>query len=84
MAQAYAGILGPLAMLIAVARGLIHGHGAEAVLLAAWLSLLAFAAAGYVIGWLAQRVVDEAVETRIASELSARDPSPSAEAALGS
>jgi len=77
VAQAYAGILGPLAMLITLARGLLHGEAAEPVLLAAWLSLLAFAAAGYLIGWLAQRIVEEAVSSRIAAELAPPEASPS-------
>jgi uncharacterized membrane protein YdjX (TVP38/TMEM64 family) len=83
VAHAYAGILGPLAMLITVARGLLYGQAAEAVLLTAWCSLLAFAAAGYLVGWMAQRIVDEAVGGRIASELPSHESSPAADAARG-
>jgi len=67
-------------MLVTLARGLIHGGSAEAVLWAAWLSLVVFAAAGYLVGWIAGRTVDEAVSRRIAVELAGRE-SPSAEAA---
>ncbi len=81
MAHAYAGILGPLAMLITVARGLLHGDAPEPVLLAAWCSLLAFAATGYLVGWTAERIVDEAVSKRIATELPPQGPSTPARTA---
>ncbi len=73
MAHIYAGILGPLAFLTAVARGVIHGGGAESVLLGAWFGLLAFSAIGYVAGWIAGRVVAESVRGRIANELAAEN-----------
>lgn len=71
MAHIYAGILGPLAFLSCLARGLIHGGGTESVLLGAWCGLLVFAAAGYLIGWVAERTVTESVSGRISAELAA-------------
>ena len=68
MARAYAGILGPVALLTSLAHGWIHGREVEVILLVAWSSLLVFSAAGGLIGWIAQRTVDEAVRVRIANE----------------
>jgi len=72
LARTYAGILGPLAFLTVLARGLVGGGGTEAVLVHAWASLLAFAVLGCVIGWFAERTVREAVNGRIAAELPER------------
>ena len=76
MAHVYAGILGPLAFLTAVARGLIHHGKPESVLLTAWLSLMAFAAVGYIVGWIAEQVVRDSVYGRISNEVAATDMSP--------
>lgn len=76
MAHQYAGILGPLAMFVTLARGLAHGGSAEAVFWAAWLSLVVFAAVGYLVGWIAGRIVDEAVSRRISVELAERESPP--------
>ena len=65
-----------LAMLVTLVRGLIHGESAHAVLWASWLSLLAFSATGYLVGWIAGRIVDEAVNRRITVELADRDSPP--------
>jgi len=76
VAHQYAGILGPLAMFVTLARGLIHGGSAQAVFWAAWVSLVVFAAAGYLVGWIAGRIVDEAVSRRISVELAERESPP--------
>jgi hypothetical protein len=68
VARIYAGILGPLALLISLARGAIHAWDAETTVLYAWISLWGFAALGAVLGWLAGRIVDEEVRTRISAE----------------
>ena len=71
MAHLYAGILGPLAFLTSLARGALHGGGTESVLLAAWCGLLAFSAVGYLVGWLAERIVGDSVNSRISASLAA-------------
>ena len=71
MAHIYAGILGPLAFLTALARGTMHGGGTESVLFGAWCGLLAFAVVGYVVGWVAERIVADSVSGRISAELAA-------------
>jgi hypothetical protein len=68
VARTYAGILGPLALVTYLVRGLIHAHHADAILFGAWVSLVVFAALGYVIGWIAGRAVEESVAARIAGE----------------
>lgn len=69
MARLYAGILGPLAMATMTASGLIHGRTSDSVAWAAWIVLLAFSAIGYVLGWIANRTVEESVQAAIASRL---------------
>ncbi len=76
MARQYAGILGLLALMVSLLRGLLAGGGSEATLWTAWLSLLAFTVLGGVIGWLAERIVREAVSSRILSELQDKKPAP--------
>ena len=71
MAPRYAGILGPLAFLVSLARGIAHGSPVETVVWTAWCHLLLFSAIGYLLGWLARRTVDESVHGRLAAELAA-------------
>ena len=82
MARQYAGILGLLALMVSLMRGIVAGGGSEATLWTAWLGLLAFTVLGAVIGWLAERIVREAVSSRILAELrrrrSPRSPRPAA------
>jgi len=73
LAVRYAGILGLLAFLTSSVRGLLHGGQVESILLTAWFSLLAFAAVGAVVGWIAGRAVEESVRTRIQQALAAED-----------
>jgi len=72
VARIYAGILGPLAMVTLTAHGLMHGRASEAIASAAWLGLVAFAGVGYVLGWIADRTVEDsvraAIERRLADE----------------
>ena len=71
MAHIYAGILGPLAFLTSLARGAIRGGGVEGVLWTAWAALLLFAVVGYVVGWVAERIVEDSVRGRISARLAA-------------
>lgn len=61
MGQAYAGVLGPLACAITIARGTLAGDGLESTLLAASLGLFGFAALGFIAGQLANYLVGESV-----------------------
>jgi hypothetical protein len=67
MGRIYAGILGPLALATALARGIVNHHDPDAILWNAWWALVAFAALGWVLGTIAGRVVEEDVRQRIAA-----------------
>ncbi|MGA2796472.1 MAG: hypothetical protein ABSE63_02725 [Thermoguttaceae bacterium] len=70
MARIYCGILGLLSFLTTLARGWIHGGDTESILRTAWLNLLLFGVIGLIIGWIAERIVEESVNARLAGELS--------------
>jgi hypothetical protein len=55
-----------------LARGILSRCGSETILFDAWCSLLVFALLGCVIGWFAERTVEESVSGRIAAELAAQ------------
>ena len=76
MGGSYAGILGLIAFLAAVARGWRNAESVEATLLVAWLSLLVFAAVGYVIGRIAGWIVEDSVVDEITAELEAQEAQP--------
>jgi hypothetical protein len=70
VARIYCGILGLLSFLTTLARGWIHGGDTESSLRTAWLNLMLFGVIGLVIGWIAERIVEESVNARLAGELS--------------
>ena len=69
VAHTYAGILGPLAMLAALIRGLTHGSSAATVVMTAWICLLVFACIGAAVGALAGWIVEQSVHERVLVEL---------------
>lgn len=73
MARIYAGILGILAFLTTLARGALHGDSAESSLWLAWCCLWAFAAVGYVLGWMAEATVEQSVITQVEAELAVQE-----------
>lgn len=85
MGRTYAGVLGTLAMVTVVARGLIHGSGVEVTLKTACLCMFLFAAIGWIVGCLADQVIEEAARRRLAVQIgeatgdadTARENSPS-------
>jgi hypothetical protein len=81
LARQYAAILGLLALVVTLLRGLLAGGTSEATLWTAWLGMLAFTAIGAIIGWLAERIVRDSVSSQILSELQEHKPkSPTAAA----
>ena len=58
-----------LGLLTSLARGFLHGQTADAMLLTGWLSLLVFAAVGYVVGAIAGSTVEESVAASLRNEL---------------
>ena len=70
MPQIYGGILGLIAFLAIVIRGLAAGSPASATLTAACISLPVLFIVGCVIGWIADRTVEESIRNKIAATLS--------------
>ena len=68
----YAGVLGPLALVTVILRGVLKSGSPQETMLAATICLMAFAAVGYVVGQLAERVVEESVRGRLAAELASQ------------
>lgn len=73
MGPSYAGVLGPLAFVLVVMRGLIDGSSTESVLCMAAACLLIFAAAGYIAGRFADQVVWESVRKQFNDEMQAQE-----------
>ena len=73
MGRAYAGILGPLAFALVVARGTIVGSGIEGTILAATAALLLFATIGYLIGQTADYLVNDSVRFQFQAAMAAWD-----------
>ena len=69
MPRAYAGVLGPLACEVILARGLLAGGDLESTIATACLVLFGFAALGWIAGQLAERFVQESVRTRFQAAL---------------
>jgi hypothetical protein len=64
MGRVYGGSLGLLAFALMAIRGPLTGAGTEATLVAASAALFAFAAIGYVVGNVAEHLVNESVRTQ--------------------
>lgn len=69
MGRIYAGILGPLAMVVIICRGIKDSAGIEGTLTIAIVALAAYAALGAVLGQIAQATVDESVRWKIEQQL---------------
>jgi len=73
MGRTYAGILGPLAFSIVVARSLLGGGGVETTIVLASVCLFVFAGIGYVVGQIADGIVFQAVKVKFDEELKERE-----------
>lgn len=69
MGRDYAGVLGPVAFATVVGRGVLAGGSVDTTIKTAGLCLFAFAALGWVLGTLADRVLLQAIEVRFNAEL---------------
>ena len=65
MPQTYGGALALIAFAAIVVRGLAHGAHAESTLLTASIALPVFFVVGCVIGWIADRTVDESIRAKM-------------------
>lgn len=71
MAKAYSGVLAVVALSLAITRGLVLGLLADEILVQCLGFLLLFAFIGYAIGYMADSVVQNSVETRFREEMAA-------------
>ncbi len=69
MGRTYAGILGPLAMVVMICRGWLGSGGIESTLAQATTYLVVFAIVGALIGHLAQATIDESVRSKLEQQL---------------
>jgi hypothetical protein len=73
MGPTYSGILGPLAFVLILARGVLDGSSPDQTLITAVVSLLVFALVGYVCGRVADHVLWESVKRQFEDEMHARE-----------
>lgn len=73
MGRTYAGILGPLAMVVIICRGLKDSAGLEGTLTLAIVALAIYAIVGSIVGQIAQATIDESVRLKIERQLEARN-----------
>jgi hypothetical protein len=73
MGRTYAGILGPLAMVVIICRGLKDSAGLEGTLTLAIVALAIYAVVGSIVGQIAQATVDESVRLKIERQLNPPD-----------
>ncbi len=71
MGRNYAGTLGLLAFATTIARGVGAGGSSGTTLGFACLHLFVFAGIGGILGWLAERTVEESVRGRMNAEMDA-------------
>lgn len=69
MARAYSGVLGAVALSLAITRGLVLGMLPNEVLSQCLVVFFLFAFIGYWIGFAAETTVCESVENRFRSEM---------------
>lgn len=78
MGRIYAGILGPLAMVVIICRGIKDSAGIEGTLTLAIVALAVYAVIGSALGQIAQATVDESVRQKIEQQLAGRSSPESA------
>jgi hypothetical protein len=71
MARAYSGILAAVAVALAITRGLVLGMMPNEILVQCLGFFFLFAVLGYCIGYVAERVVTDSLETQYRAEVTA-------------
>ena len=72
--RSYAGVMGLIAFVATIFRGVANGASLEATVTTSCGCMFAFAAVGFLVGMAGQVVVGDAVRTKFLAELSAREP----------
>lgn len=73
MSSTYAGILGSLAFILTLTRGLIDGSSPSGILWMATICLLVFAMLGYISGRVADQILWDALEKQFRDKMQARE-----------
>lgn len=68
MGRTYSGVLGLLAFLVVIARGLIHQGSVSSTMTLALLAMFTFAGIGLVLGQLAAQTVADALRSQLVAE----------------
>ena len=68
MGPSYAGILGTLAYVIVILRGVLQGYAVEGTIKLSILLLFVFAAIGYVIGKIAESTIEDSIQVQLQRE----------------
>lgn len=76
MARTYAGVLGSLAMAIAMLRGALVGAGLVGTIETAITAMIALAGVGLLVGWIAETTIDESVRVQLEKQLAETDEAP--------
>ena len=71
MGPSYDGILGTLAYVIVILRGVLQGYAVEGTIKLSILLLFVFAAIGYVIGKIAESTIEDSIQVQLQRELEA-------------
>ena len=71
MGPSYAGILGTLAYVIVILRGVLQGYAVEGTIKLSILLLFVFVAIGYVIGKIAESTIEDSIQVQLQRELEA-------------
>ena len=71
MGPSYAGILGTLAYVSVILRGVLQGYAVEGTIKLSILLLFVFAAIGYVIGKIAESTIEDSIQVQLQRELEA-------------
>jgi len=69
MGPSYSGVLGLLAFVLVLSRGMIDGSSADQVLILAGGSLFAFSVLGYLTGRIADRILWDSLRQQFQDEL---------------
>lgn len=72
MARPYATLLGWIAFLTLVLRGVLAEGEITTVVIRAWIGLMVFAFVGFFLGWIAQQIVDWSVKSELERETSVK------------
>jgi hypothetical protein len=69
MGRTYAGVLGLLAFVVVIARGLIHQGSVSSTMTLALFAMFTFAGIGLVLGQMAAQTVADALRSQLSAQI---------------